>query len=108
MKQMVQILVEHHFHSSSFLPLSFQAAPTFAGDMEKLLDELEIGPKGREFLKSLGGKCLEDFAIAIEDGDLSKKHLTDNGVAKIPASKLISAIQAVCRLIFLIFNMVAI
>lgn len=71
------------------MPVSFDA------DLSRLLAELEIPSQTQKFLACLGGKNLLDFALALETGDLLRDILVAHGTAKIPATKLIKAIEKV-------------
>lgn len=76
-------------------------AMSLDADMMCILVQLNLDDKALRFLKSLGGKNISDFALAIEEEDLTKQLLWQHGVRKIPASKLIRAIKQVWRYCFI-------
>lgn len=59
--------------------------------------ELKITAEAQKFLSSLGASSLDDLSLAAEAGDITREILVEHGVLKIPALKLMKAIEQVGR-----------
>lgn len=77
--------------SSTAPPASFDA------ELSQLLSILKISTEAQEFLSSLGANSLADLVVAVRYEDLTREILLQHGVQRVPAAKLMDAIDKVCR-----------